>query len=61
MFNVSFSKPPSRNFMFIHLVYNEDKVISFLYIISYKKVNTNNLSKEHICNTYKLFRKYTRI
>ena len=33
MFDVSFSKPPSRNAMFIHLVYNEDKlIIYFLYI-----------------------------
>ena len=39
--------------MFIHLVYNEDKIISLLYIsiliymcIVYKKViSTNNLSK----------------
>ena len=32
MLDISFSKPPSRNSMFTHLVYNEDKVISFLYI-----------------------------
>ena len=32
MFDISFSKPPSTKSMFIHLVYNEDKIISFLYI-----------------------------
>ena len=32
MFDISFRKPPSRNSMFIHLVYNKDKIISFLYM-----------------------------
>ena len=32
MFDISFIKPPSRNSMLFHLVYNEDKIIYFLYI-----------------------------
>ena len=32
MFEISFSKPPSRNYMFIQLMHIEDKIISFLYI-----------------------------
>ena len=32
IFDISFSKTP-RNSMFIHLVYNEDRIIYFLYII----------------------------
>ena len=31
MFDFSFSNQPSRNSMFIYLVYNEDKINSFLY------------------------------
>ena len=30
--SIFFSKPPSRNSIFIQLVYNEDKIISFLYL-----------------------------
>ena len=33
LFDISFSKPPSRNSMIIHLVYNEDKMIYFLIFI----------------------------
>ena len=32
MFNISFSKSPSRKSVIIHHVYNEDKIIYFLYI-----------------------------
>ena len=32
MFDISFSKPPSRDSTFIHFMYNEDKIIAFLYI-----------------------------
>ena len=55
MFHIIFSKRPFRKCMFIDVVYNEDKIISFfLYIylnlhISYEKVRTNNLSKQQIC------------
>ena len=31
-FDITFSKPPSRNFVIIHQVYNEDEIIYFLYI-----------------------------
>ena len=31
MFDINFSKPPSRNSVILHLVYNEDKIIYFLY------------------------------
>ena len=69
MFEISLSKPPSRNSMFIHLVYNENKIISFRYIfisiciVFYRKVSTDNLSKQHICinvthANYSVKRKY---
>ena len=32
MFDISFIKTPPRNSMFIHLVYKDDKTISFIYI-----------------------------
>ena len=32
LFDISFSKEPSRNSMIIHQMYNEDKIIYFLYI-----------------------------
>ena len=32
MFDISFSKPSSRNSVIIHVAYNEDKIIYFLYI-----------------------------
>ena len=32
VFDINFSTPPSRNSIFIHLVYNEEKIISSLYI-----------------------------
>ena len=35
IFDISFSKPPSRNPMFIQPMYNEDKIISFLYTYIY--------------------------
>ena len=35
LFDISFSKLPSRKSMFTQLVYNEDKIISFLYIDIY--------------------------
>ena len=34
-FDTCFSKTPSRNSMFIHLVYNEDKITLFLYLNIY--------------------------
>ena len=35
MFDISSSKSPSRKSIFNHLVGNEDKIISFLYIFSF--------------------------
>ena len=32
MFDISFNNSSSRNFMFIHLMSNEGKIISFLYL-----------------------------
>ena len=32
MFDINFSKRPSRNSVIIYLVYSEDKIIYFLYI-----------------------------
>ena len=32
MFDISFSKSPSRNSLIIHMVYNEDKIIYFLCV-----------------------------
>ena len=32
LFDITFSKPPPRNSMFIQLLYNEDKIIAFLDI-----------------------------
>ena len=46
MFDVSFSTTPSTSSMFIHLVYNEDKKISFLYI--FILILTHTLSKLRI-------------
>ena len=49
MFGISLSKPPSRNSMFIRVVCNEDKIISFLYIIYFNmKRKYENLD----CNEY---------
>ena len=50
IFNIRFSKPSSRNSMFIHLVYNKDKITFFTYLfqficILHKKVSTNALRK----------------
>ena len=50
IFNIRFSKPTSRNSMFIHLVYNKDKITFFTYLFQFicilrKKVSTNNLRK----------------
>ena len=51
MLYISFSIPLSKKFIFIHLVYNEDKIISFLYrfILTYIYIVQNesmeNLSK----------------
>ena len=50
IFTIHFSKPSSRNFMFIHLVYNKDKITFFTNLfqficILHKKVSTNNLRK----------------
>ena len=37
MFDISFTKPPSRNSVIILLVYNEDKIIFFLHAIYSEK------------------------
>ena len=48
MFDISFSNLPSRSSMFINLVYNEDKIISFLYVFISIYILKYDLSRQHI-------------
>ena len=45
IFDISFSEPPPRNSMFINLVYNEDKIIAFLYIYIYSNLHVYCIQK----------------
>ena len=47
IFDISFTKPPSRKCMITHLEYSEDKVIYFLYIFILINTHTHTHTHSH--------------